>query len=207
MAAHEYAFTLTPGSSSRTRSLAIACAAIAAVCVLSSTVVMRELAGTPTARAAAPTTVQAATAATARTWALEPRWWSGQISQIKLQAPKVRDSELTFTKGYQLSLAARQATQPAAQPASPSTQIAAGPIGDSQYGRTATVRKPTTTVAHTEMPTVRRINAAPADSPADPFARFDVGSRALAYDEQRPRDRGVAAYRSAPSRGLFGTLY
>jgi hypothetical protein len=57
------------------------------------------------------------------------------------------------------------------------------------------------------MPTVRRVNATQVDPPANPLARFDTGSRALAYDEQRPRDRGVAAYRSAPSRGLFGTLY
>src|SRR5262249_44833083 len=54
MAAHEYAFTLTPGNSSRTRSVAIACTAIAAVCVLSSTLVMRELVGAPATRTAAP---------------------------------------------------------------------------------------------------------------------------------------------------------
>ena len=90
MSAYEYAFTITPGRSSRVRSLTIAGAAIAAVCVLSSTVVMRELLGTPPARAAfgpvtapvtAPTapTTPAATAAPARAWALETRWWRGEI--------------------------------------------------------------------------------------------------------------------------------
>src|SRR5215813_1555057 len=95
MAAYEYGFTLTPGNSSRTRSLAISCAAIAAVCVLSSTLVIRELVGTPTARAAiaapaaiAPVaiahaaTASAAAAATPRAWVLQPRWWPGQIKQI-----------------------------------------------------------------------------------------------------------------------------
>jgi hypothetical protein len=53
---------------------------------------------------------------------------------------------------------------------------------------------------------VRRINATQLEPSADPFARFDVGTRALSYDEQRPSERGFA-YRSAPSRGLFGTLY
>ena len=266
MAAREYAFTLTPGSSSRTRSLAISCAAVAAVCVLSSTVVMRELVGAPTARAATPTTVTAAAPATvnaatpttanaappatvnaaslttanagalttlnaatlttlnaatlmtgnaaatttARTWALEPRWWSGEIKQSLQSAAIVPDSELTFTKGYRLRLAARQSTQPltqqAAQPANPPAQVATVPTAENQNGRTATAVRKTTTVAHTEMPTVRRMSATQADQPANPLARFDVGSRALAYDEQRPSERGLAL-RSAPSRRLFGTLY
>lgn len=227
MAAHEYAFTLTPGNSSRTRSVAIACAAVAAVCVLSSTVVMRELVGTPTARAAtgtaattaaiatAPSAVVATTPAAtatpapapttlARAWALEGRWWSGATRQIKLQAPKVQESELTFTKGYRLRLAARGATQPvtqqATQPGGPPTQVAATPTAEP--ARTATAARKPTAVAHTDMPTVRRINATPADAQSNPFARFETGnSRALAYDEQRP-------YRSAPPpRSLFGTLY
>jgi len=223
MAAYEYGFTLTPGNSSRTRSLAISCAAIAAVCVLSSTLVIRELVGTPTARAAiaapaatapaaiAPVaiahaaTASAATAATPRAWVLQPRWWPGQIKQIVPPAAAaaaaatvpatVPDSELTFAKGYQLRLATRQATQQAAQPASLPAQIAAGPTAESQPARTATRKV-------NEVPNLRRVNA----PQVDPFARFDTGSRALAYDEQRPRERGFV-FRSAPSRGLFGTLY
>jgi hypothetical protein len=251
MAAREYAFTLTPGNSSRTRSLAITCAAIAAVCVLSSTLVMRELVGGQTARAAinatsrtpagaaarapatataptpavasaptsaaasaatpaattAPTPVAVTTAATARAWPVEARWWSGEVRQIKQPAPTVPESELTFAKGYQLRLAARHATQPAVQPANPPAQVAAGPAADSQPARTATAPRKATTIAHTETSTVRRINAASGDPSANPFARFETGSRALAYDEQRPHDRGFV-YRSAPpTRGLFGTLY
>src|ERR1700759_4220516 len=104
MAAREYAFTLTPGHSSRTRSLAIACAAIAAVCVLSSTLVMRELVGGPTARAATPATAApvaavvtptptaaaaaapvaapgGATGPGARAPTLEPSCWAGRNEQ------------------------------------------------------------------------------------------------------------------------------
>ena len=52
------------------------------------------------------------------------------------------------------------------------------------------------------------MNATPVERAADPFARFDVGTRALGYDQERPGERGFV-YRSAPppSRGLFGTLY
>ena len=209
MSAHEYAFTLTPGGSSRGRSLTIACVAIAAVCVLSSAVVMRELVGSQPVRAAtapAPAPAPAAVnptpaappSATSRTWPLEPRWWPGEIRQSARPAPAVPDSELTFTKGYQLRLSARQGTQPAAP------QVATPAPGESPSSRTAaTVRKPNT-VAHTDMLEIRRVSA----TPANPLARFDVGTRALAYDEQRASERGLTDVRRAPPpRGLFGTLY
>jgi hypothetical protein len=217
MPAYEYAFTVTPGRSSRARSLTIAGAAIAAVCVLSSTVVMRELVGTPTARAAiapattptaspVPTTTPAATVAPARTWALEPRWWRGEIRQIVRSAPTVQESELTFTKGYQLRLAARQVGQPVAQPATPPAQVATTtPAADPKAARTAATVRKATTVAHTDTPEIRP--AARIEGPGNPFARFDVGTRALAYDSQRSSERGVADVRRTPPKGLFGTLY
>jgi len=210
MSVHEYAFTLTPGGASRGRSLTIACVAIAAVCVLSSAVVMRELVGSQPVRAAtapapAPAPAAASPAApastTARTWPLEPRWWPGEIRQSARPAPTVPDSELTFTKGYQLRLATRQGTQPAAQPATP--QVGTTAPAESPSSRTAaTARKPNT-VAHTDMPEIRRVSV----TPANPLARFDVGTRALAYDEQRPGERGFTDIRRTPPRGLFGTLY
>lgn len=204
MSAYEYAFTLTPGGSSRARSLTIACVAIAAVCVLSSTVVMRELVGAQPARAATASTTStaapAAPAPTAPTWALEPRWWPGEIRQIVRSAATVPDSELTFAKGYQLRLAARQVGQPTAQVAT------TGPATDTKQIRPAATVRKATTVAHTETPDIRRVSATRIDGPADPFARFDVGTRALAYDEQRASERGVAEIRRAP-RGLSGTLY
>jgi hypothetical protein len=217
MSAYEYAFTLTPGGASRARSLTIACVAIAAVCVLSSTVVMRELVGAQPARAAmataataamAPTAAPAAMATTARTWALEPRWWPGEIRPIVQSTAAVPDSDLTFAKGYQLRLAARRAGQPEAQPASPPAQVATTePSVDTKPSRPMAPVRKATTVAHTETPEIRRVSATRIDGPADPFARFDVGTRALAYDEQRRSERGVAEIRRTPPRGLFGTLY
>jgi hypothetical protein len=211
MSAYEYAFTLTPGRSSRARSLTIACVAIAAVCVLSSTVVMRELVGAQPARAAmTPTAVPAATAApaavatatTARTWALEPRWWPGEIRPIVRSTAAVPDSDLTFAKGYQLRLAARRTGQPE------DAQVATTePSVDTKPSRPAATVRKATTVAHTETPEIRRVSATRIDGPADPFARFDVGTRALAYDEQRRSERGIAEIRRTPPRGLFGTLY
>jgi hypothetical protein len=227
MPAYEYAFTLTPGRSSRARSLTIACAAIAAVCVLSSTVVMRELVGAQPARAATataaapaamvpvaapaatvPAAAPAATITTARAWALEPRWWPGEIRQIVRSAATVPDSDLTFAKGYQLRLAARQAGQPEAQPATLPAQVATTvPSVDTKPSRPVAAVRKATTVAHTETPEIRRVSATRVDGPADPFARFDVGTRALAFDEQRPRERGLAEIRRTPPKGLFGTLY
>jgi hypothetical protein len=201
MSGYEYAFTLTPGGASRARSLTITCVAIAAVCVLSSTVVMRELVGPQPARASAAATPSTATTAStvgtptaARTWALQPRWWPGEIRQTQTvrAAATVPDSELTFAKGYQLRLAARQATAPTAQPASaPAQVIAAEPATETKSSRTAGPVRKAPTVAPT----------------ANPLARFDVGTRALAYDEQRPSERGLADIRRTPPRGLFGTLY
>ncbi len=218
MSAYEYAFTLTPGRASRARSLTIACAAIAAVCVLSSTVVMRELVGAQPAHAATAslaTPVSATPAATspaARTWALEPRWWPGEIRQIIRPAstaattttPTVPDSDLTFAKGYQLRLAARQVTQPADAPA----QLATTAVStDSKPIRTATTARKATTIAQTETPEIRRVSATRIDGPANPLARFDAGTRALGYDEQRSGERGFAEMRRSQSRAFFGTLY
>ena len=139
-------------------------------------------------------------------WALEPRWWRGEIRQIVRSAPtapiapSVQDSELTFTKGYQLRLAARQVGQPETQPSPPAQVAATTPAADAKPARpVAAVRKPTT-AAHTDAP-------ARIEGPGNPFARFDVGTRALAYDSQRPSERGVADVRRTPPKGLFGTLY
>jgi hypothetical protein len=113
-------------------------AAIAAVCVVSSTVVMRELVGSQPA--------SATTAATVRTWDLEPRWWPGEIRQVTRPASSVPDSDLTFAKGYQLRLAARQA----ASSASAARLAATGPSAESQFGRSAVVVRKATTFARTD---------------------------------------------------------
>ena len=223
MAAHEYAFTLTPGGSSRARSVTIACAAIAAVCVLSSTVVMRELIATQPVRAVAAATAATPIVTTARSWPLEQRWWPGPIRQsVRATTPatatarapatttaSVPDSELTFSKGYQLRLAARQTTQPSARPIQPASVpapvVANAPSAESQSGRVATAARKSNTLARTETPIVHPVSATREQS-ADPFGRFDAGNRALAYDERR--ERSFPQYRPAPPpRGMFGTLY
>lgn len=222
VAAYEYGFAPAPGGWSRARSVTVACAAIAVVCVLSSTVVMRELVATQPARAAAaasapivataatipaaPRVATAPTVTAAHTWALEPRWWSGPTRQTvrPTTTATVPDNELTFTKGYQLRLAARQATQPATPPSVPAPVVATASTAERQSGRSAnTMRKPST-LAHPETPIVHPVST----TIADPFARFVGGNRAMAYDEQRTRERGFPRYRPAPPpRGLFGTLY
>jgi hypothetical protein len=222
MSTYEYAFTLAPGGASRARTLTIAGVAIAAVCVLSSVVVMRELVAAQPARdllvppavtaataapvASAPVAsapVTAAPVASAKGWALAPRWWQGEIKQIvrpaasASAAASVPDGDLTFAKGYQLRLAARGVDQPA-------QMLAVAPAA-----RTAPAVRKAITVARSETPEIRRVSATRVDPPADPFAGFDAPARprALAYDEQHGNERGFAEVRRAPPKGLFGTLY
>ena len=202
MPAYEYAFTLTPGGGrSRTRSLAIACAAIVGVCALSSAVVMRELVGAPIARAAsvapastartlASGTLAASTLASS-TWALEPRWWPGELRQVTQplarQASTRTDNELTFANGYAQRVAARQAAAAAARVA-----VTDQPPADSQSGRAMPPVRKASTIAHNDAPPViRRV----FDQPE----RYDVPSRALAFDDDR-RHRGF-------NGSWFGNLF
>jgi hypothetical protein len=224
MPAYEYAFTLTPGGGrSRTRSLAIACAAVVGVCALSSAVVMRELVGAPIARAAsvapastartlASNTLVSGTLASSAlvssalvssTWALEPRWWPVELREAAQQAARPArtspDNELTFARGYAQREAARQAAAAAAR-------IAAidQPPAESQSGRTAAIARKAGTIAHIDpAPTIRRVSIRP-DAGTDQPGRLDAPNRALAFEDERPRRRGFPA----PWFGnLFGNLY
>jgi hypothetical protein len=208
MAAYEYAFTLNPRGTHKARSFAIAGAAIAAVCVLSSTVVMRELIGAAPAQATIaqvpPATVTPTPAAvtpviSAQTWALEPRWWPGTIRQAGLPAPTVLDSDLTFAKGYAQRVAARQAVLTAHVASSE-------PASESLAGRKAIVHKPTmvastalnsNTNTNTNTATAHRAPAPRVDTASDRAGRYDLGGRTLAYDEPRPSRHGE----------LFGSLF
>jgi hypothetical protein len=199
MSANSYAFTLTPGGPTGARSFCMIAAAIAAVCVVSSTVVMRELVGSQLA--------SATTAATVRTWDLEPRWWPGEIRQVIRPASTVPDSDLTFAKGYQLRLSARQAAS-AASAASATRLAASGPLAESQFGRSAVVVRKATTFARTDKaPEPRHVSAAHIEAPVYQRDRLDVGNHALAYGEQRPSQRGFAEARGGPFGNLFGNLY
>jgi hypothetical protein len=193
MAAYEYAFTLDPRGARRARSFATACAAIAAVCVLSSAVVMHELVGAAPARATPATIART----TAQTWDLEPRWWPGPIRQVTRPAPTVPDSDLTFAKGYAQRVAARQAVLAAR--VAPSE-----PAAESQAGRTAIVRKATaiaSTAPSTDAASSRRTPAPRIDMASDRVGHYDLGNRALAFDAPRPSRHGDFF------GNLFGNLY
>ena len=200
MSAHNHAYTLTSGGPTGARSFAIVAAAIAAVCLLSSVPVMRELVGSPPARA---TTAAAATsAATTLTWDLQSRWWPGEVQHVTRQASTVADrqpsavpeSDLTFAKGYSLRLAARQAAS--------ATRPASGPSSESQFGRSAIVVRNATTVARADgAPNLRRVPAL-VDRPGP----LDSGSHALAFGEQRPSPRAFAEPQGGPFASLFGNL-
>ena len=196
MSAHNHAYTLTSGGPTGARSFAIVAAAIAAVCLLSSVPVMRELVGSPPARATT------AAAATTLTWDLQSRWWP-EVQHVTRQASTVPDrqpttvpeSDLTFAKGYSLRLAARQA-------ASATRPVASGPSSESQFGRSAIVVRNATTVARTDgAPNLRRVPAL-VDRPGP----LDSGSHALAFGEQRPSPRAFAEPQGGPFASLFGNL-
>ena len=212
MAAYDYAFTLTPGNRSGIRTFAVACAAVVAVCALSSTMVMSELVQAPAAHAtmapvppirttpARATSAQTATVASARTWAVQDRWWPGEIRQLTRQPPIIPDSELTFTKGYALRLSARQAAPAAgAETNAPVAGVVTSPPTPGPVRAATDIRKATTTVANNARRDPR------VDAPADRSGRFDVGNRSLAYDEQRS---SLLAQRHGDTFGrLFGRIY
>jgi hypothetical protein len=206
MSRYDRAYILTSGGPVGARSFCIVAAAIVAICVLSATPVMRQLVGSPSA--------SATTAATAPTWDFQSRWWSGEVKQVTQlteltrqaatvpgrQASTVPESDLTFTKGYSLRLAARQtafATRPAAS----------GPSSESQFGRSAIVVRTAGTVARVNgAPSQRRVAATHTDAPVDRPDAPDVGSHALAFGEQHPSQRGFADSPGGPFRSLFGNL-
>jgi hypothetical protein len=202
MSRYDQSYILTPGGPARARSFSIVAAAIAAICVLSATPVMRQLVGSPPA--------SATTAATAPTWDFQSRWWSGEVRQVTQltqqsatvpgrQASTVPENDLTFTKGYSLRLAARQAAL-AARPS--------GPSSESKFGRAAIVARTAGTFARVDgAPSLRRVAATHTDALVDRPGAPDIGSHALAFGEQRPSQRGFADSQDGPFRNLFGNLY
>src|SRR5262245_9699683 len=106
-----HSFTFAPGAPTGARSSSALCAAVAAVAILSGTVVMLQLSGPPSAGATPVADGPVAPVApTAKTWDLEPRWWSGNVQRVEQPAVPstaptriaVAESDLTFAKGYQL---------------------------------------------------------------------------------------------------------
>src|SRR3954454_7603471 len=189
MSAHTYAYALRTTGPTGVRSVAIIAAAIVAVGILSSVPVMRELVGSAPARAT--TAVTATTAAAAPASDFQSRWWADETQQAtrlastmpEKQASTVPESDLTFTKGYSLRLAARQAAS------------ATGPASESQFGRSAVVVRTAGTFTRSgAAPNPRRVAAAYTDALVDAPIPSDVGTHALAFGEQRPSQHGSAEH-------------
>jgi hypothetical protein len=192
MSAYHYAYTLTPGGPTGARSTTFIGAAIVAVCILSSTLVMRELAG------AQPE--PAATAAISRTWDLQPRWWPYELRQVTRPAPPAPENDLTFSKGYAQRVAARQVALAA--------QFATNaPPADSRSVHTAMLVHKASKVARAdEAPNLLRVSTARIDGPGERSAQLDFGTHALAFGEQRPSQHGFAEPQGGPFGSLFGNL-
>jgi hypothetical protein len=212
MANHSFTFA---SSASTSRASSAICAAVAAVGIISGTLVTLQLAAPPSAAAI---TVAAAPVApitqTAKGWDLEPRWWGGETHSRAAQpapaatpsatparsaAAEVPESELTFTKGYALRLAARHAAGQVDQVA----DLAPAAEGKSGIARPAVVaRNVVAPVRAAAAPAPRSLAptpvAAPIESPAS-----DAGSQTLAFDEPR----GFGTPHAAVFPNLFGRLY
>jgi hypothetical protein len=130
-------------------------------------------------------------------WSLEARWWAGHA---RLLAATNSSTELTFAKGYQARVAARQA--------SAATQVAAAvPSTDAQAAADVAAHKPAPVVRTAVAPDRRRVAAARVDAPVDRPTRFDPRSQTLAFGEQRPSPQAFFAAPRNPFSGLFGNLY
>lgn len=205
-----------PNAPTGMRSCSPLYATVAAVAIFSGTLVMLQLSGPPAARATTAAAPIAATSlTTARTWDLEPRWWpgnpqpvrSGSVQRLERPSPTapstartmVAESDLTFTKGYALRLAARRAA--AAERIAATVPSAEGKAGR-QIARSIPIARHASATPRTaaappprSLAPVARIDA--GVEPASP----DVGSQTLAFDEPHP-DQGVF-----PQPGLFPNIF
>jgi hypothetical protein len=212
MSAHNHAYSLTRSGPTGVSSFSIIAGAILTVCVLSSVPVVQQLVGS----APASTT----TAATAPTRDFQARWWPGEmrpaavrstevkpsearpgeLRQVNRQTATVPEQDLTFTKGYQLRLAAREATL-AARPAT------TAPSSESRFGRPAVVRTAAAFARADAALGPRRAAAAHMAALGDRSGPLDSGSHALAFGEQRPSQHGFAGSQGGLFAGFFGNRY
>ncbi|HUI95857.1 MAG TPA: hypothetical protein VLX44_08910 [Xanthobacteraceae bacterium] len=216
-----HSFALAPAASTPRSSSAIY-AAVAAVGIISGTLVTLQLSVPPSAGAttvaAAPLAPITQTVQSAKTWDLEARWWGGE-THVAQPAPAatqatipaaaaatpahadVPESELTFTKGYALRLAARQAAGQVEQVA----ELAPAAEGKAGVAHPAVVARNTAAPVRTATAPASRSLAAPTPvaAPIDPPAAADAGSQTLAFDEPR----GFATPPAAVFPNLFGRLY
>jgi hypothetical protein len=190
MTGRDFSYTFAsdiPAAARPWRHVRAALVAIAAVCVFGVSLVTREEVGTPSARA------RVAMPAPTRIWQLEARWWTGDIPQVRLQAATNSNTALTFAKGYQLRLAARQG-------------VAASQVASSAETQLPNAAHKPTAVAHAEavpLPKPRRVAVARIDPPT----RVDYRAQTnLAFGEQRPSPSTFFASPSNPFASLFGRV-
>lgn len=166
------------------RTVRAAFVAIAAVSAFGVALVMTQQVSVPSARAALVATSSPA-------WALEARWWGGgDTREANWRIAPRPDNDLTFAKGYQLRLAARQAAA--------ATQVAAvAPPAET---------KPALAVADVvPVPKPRRVAVARTDLPAERPTRFDYRSQdTLAFGDQRQSPRAFFAAPGNPFAAFFG---
>src|SRR5215472_9809032 len=215
MTNHSFAFA--SGAPRRSRSSSAAFAAVAAVGIISGTLVTLQLSGPPAAGAATVAAAPIQTTQTAKTsdlktsdpktWDLEPRWWGGETRRAeqpaapstassatpsttpaRTVAATVPESELTFTKGYALRLAARKAAG----------QVAEGKTGAARPAIVARTAPARTASAPRSLTAPTRVEPA-----IEPPAASDTGSQALAFDAPR----GFGTPHAAVFPNLFGRLY
>ena len=196
MTGRDYTYTFATGAPTAPRAFRTARAAVVALAAVSAfgvALVMSEQVSVRSARA-----VSASTASTASLdWALEARWWGGgDTREANWRIAPRPDNDLTFAKGYELRLAARQAAA--------ATQVAAvAPPAEAQPDKAATV-------AHAEavpLPKPRRVAVARIDPPVERPTRFDPRAATLAFGEQRPSPQAFFAAPRNPFSGLFGSTY
>ena len=196
MTGRDYTYTFAsdvPARARPWRGVRAALVALAAVCVFGASLVTREQVITPSVRARNVVVMPTPTPI----WQVEARWWGGDTRQTTLLAATDSKTELTFARGYQLRLAARQAA---------ATRVAAAPSTEIQLPDTHKA----VTVANADavpLPTPRpprRVAVARTEPPAP--TRFDYQTQAtLAFRDQRQTPRAFFAQPNNPFSGLFGT--
>jgi len=182
---YTYIFATGAPTAPRTfRTVRAAFVAIAAVVAFGAALVMSEQVSVRSARAVA------SSSASSSSWALEARWWAGDTREANWRIAPRPDNDLTFAKGYQLRLAARQAAA-AIQVAAvaPATETQPAPLA-----RAETV----------PMPKPRRVAVARIDPPAERPTRFDYRAETLAFGEQRQTPRAFFAAPGNPFSAFFG---
>ena len=189
MTGRDYTYTFATGAPAAPRTFRAVRAVLVALAAVSAFGVALVTSEQVSVRSARAVTSTASTSAP--NWVLEARWWGGgDTREANWRIAPRPDNDLTFAKGYQLRLAARQAAA--------ATQVAAvAPPAET---------KPALAVADVvPVPKPRRVAVARTDLPAERPARFDYRTQAtLAFGDQRQSPRAFFAAPGNPFAAFFG---